>query len=258
MYNKNLSVILVIIFSFLVLAGCGGGGSDINLYNVVIKVNVLDYWSELPVKNALISIDSKIIGSTNSNGIYQDNQLVTENSTLTIGKTGYITEFEDINATEDDEIITFDFNLKLMDNVKDSGSISGNIMMGNNLSIASADDVYDQIKVMATYKEKTPDEIIYTIYSDITNVNSDGTYEIEHARIYIPLTIIGFIDNNNDNSIDDDEFFGEHDAPDSSPIILTPSEPHKDDVDIFMTPDYFSLQSTENKKIIFQKPSKGE
>ena len=242
MYNKNLSVILVIVFSFLVLAGCGGGGSDINLYDVTITGHVYDYWSGLPVEDALVLIDSDIVGTTNSNGNFQVNQLVEYSSTLTIKKEGYITEIKNIVTTDDGEITIPD--IRLMDSYEFSGSISGYIRI---IGVASESNRYENLKVMATNKDVTNDGTIYWVLSNICNDLVDGKYYIENAKINEPLTVIGFIDNNNNDIIDHEEFFGELN-------ISSLSSYQSISVDIDMTP----YTSSENKEIIFKKPLKGE
>ena len=243
---KKISIVITILFSLILLTGCGGGGGSTNLYNVTITGHVKDFLSGQPIEGASIYIDSNYMDTTNLYGNYQFDQLIKNSASLTIRKQGYIPKSKTIIPTGDGEMIIP--NIRLMDSYEFSGSISGNIILGN-ISALSNTNPYNDIKVMATIKV----DDTYYIVSDISNVNADGNYYINHAKIEELLTVIGFIDSNNNDIIDHDEFFGEHYNP-ASPVYL---KPYQDihGVDIFMTPNSNSLK---NKKIIKKRSLRGE
>ncbi len=216
---KLVGVLILIVFSGILLTGCGGGG--VNLYDVTIIGNVEYFYpvdNYYPLTNADIYFNSFPVGTTDAGGNFQFNLISARSSYLEIRKYGYITEKIYVPITSDGEITMSDI---LVEDEEYSGDISGKVFLlrQDNSSIsASSDNPYGVVKVMATKKDYINEE--YLIVSDISSVyynsnNPDdpknGDYTIEHAKTNEALTVIGIEDLDSDNTIDIGEFFGELD-----------------------------------------------
>ncbi len=252
MKKKAIGILLMISISFLLLTGCGG---DLQLYNVTITGHIEDFVTGQFVDGADIYINTTYKDTTNQWGNFEFTYSTIGTSTLKITKLGYDTKTIKISPTSDGEIFLPDITISKINN-EYSGSISGHvILMSTNVTTASTSNV----KVMATKKEVTPDGTIYWIYSDIAiadlQTSAEENYIIEHAKIDMPLTVIGFEDYNDNDIIETGEFFGEY----QSTITLTNGE-HRDKIDFIVQPEAetSSIQSTDSIKIIIKTLPKGE
>ncbi len=226
MKKKIIGILLVISISFLLLTGCSSGDYTIPKY-INISGTITDKSNDnIPLSNTTVTLNDDKEYITVNNGWFSFYKIPNEGIKIITSKLGYWTEIKTYSRFFVDQV---NLNIPLMNQTEYFGSISGYIAL---LSGAIDTNPYSDVKVMATIKDVTTNSTTYWIVSDITDVYPDGYYKIYHAKIKESLTIIGFIDSNDNDIIDNNEFFGKYE----STITLNNRE-DKTDIDIILQPE---------------------
>lgn len=228
-----MSIFIIIVSLLLILTACEG--ERISKYNVTVIGFVVDDISNKPIEGAKIYINSVYKGKTGENGLYEIDYSgrYKESFTLEVRKSGYLREKDRILVRKDKQTIIRNYKLKGDDFF---GMISGEIFFGNiNSMNLNIEHEYSDVVVVATQKEGNT----YKIKSDLADINSKGEYQINHAKVNEKLTVIGWIDNNGNGYIDNEDFFGKYNPE----IRLTANNNYiETGVDIFMTPDALTIE----------------